>query len=134
MNTWHEPLLEVACRAPSGDNTQPWRFIVEYDTIALDIDPDKPFSEYGVDSILAQALVNTLNLEALGHLGQDQLDFVRRDVAGLSSDTPIVSYLPGEKDELKPGAAIFIAAAVKQPDGTLQAPRVNVGRGVAPPM
>lgn len=50
------------------------------------------------------------------------------------TDTPIVLYEPGEKSELKPGAAIFIAAAVKQPDGTLQAPRVNVGRGVAPPM
>lgn len=50
------------------------------------------------------------------------------------SDTPIVVYVPGEKSELKPGASIFIAAAVKQPDGTLQAPRVNVGRGVAPPM
>src|SRR4051812_26720253 len=50
------------------------------------------------------------------------------------SDTPIVIYVPGETSELKPGASIFIAAAVKQPDGTLQAPRVNVGRGVAPPM
>ncbi len=50
------------------------------------------------------------------------------------ADTPIVVYVPGEKSELKPGASIFIAAAVKQPDGTLQAPRVNVGRGVAPPM
>ena len=49
-------------------------------------------------------------------------------------DAPIVVYVPGEKSELKPGASIFIAAAVKQPDGTLQAPRVNVGRGVAPPM
>ena len=49
-------------------------------------------------------------------------------------DTPIVVYVPGEKSELKAGASIFIAAAVKQPDGTLQAPRVNVGRGVAPPM
>ena len=50
------------------------------------------------------------------------------------ADTPIVVYVPGEKSELKPGASIFIAAAVKQSDGTLQAPRVNVGRGVAPPM
>jgi hypothetical protein len=50
------------------------------------------------------------------------------------TDTPIVVYVPGEKSELKPGASIFIAAAVKQPDGTLQAPRVNVGRDVAPPM
>ena len=50
------------------------------------------------------------------------------------ADTPIVIYVPGEKSELKPGAAIFIAAATKQPDGTLLTPRVNVGRGVAPPM
>jgi len=50
------------------------------------------------------------------------------------TDAPIVVYVPGEKSELKPGASIFIAAAVKQPDGTLQAARVNVGRGVAPPM
>jgi hypothetical protein len=50
------------------------------------------------------------------------------------ADTPIVVYVPGEKSELKPGASIFIAAAIKQPDGSLQAPRVNVGRGVAPPM
>jgi 3',5'-cyclic AMP phosphodiesterase CpdA len=42
------------------------------------------------------ALVNTLSLEKLGHLGSDQLDFVRKDVAGLSSDTPIVvfSHIP----------------------------------------
>ena len=42
------------------------------------------------------ALVNTLNLKKLGHLGTDQLDFVKKDVAGLSSDTPIVvfSHIP----------------------------------------
>ena len=51
------------------------------------------------------------------------------------STTPIVSYTATDKSELKPGAKIFIAAATKQPDGTLQTPRVNVGRdGVAPPM
>ena len=47
---------------------------------------------------------------------------------------PIVLYVPGEVSELKPGAKIFVSAATKQPDGSLQAPRVNVGRGVAPPM
>lgn len=47
---------------------------------------------------------------------------------------PIVAYVPGEVGELKAGARIFISAANKQPDGTLQAARVNVGRGVAPPM
>ena len=49
-------------------------------------------------------------------------------------DVPIVSFAPGDKDELKPGAKIFISAAIKQPDGTLQAPRVAVGRGITPPM
>ncbi|SNQ47382.1 Metallophosphoesterase [Frankia canadensis] len=41
-------------------------------------------------------LVNTFTLEALGHLGADQIDFVRKDVAGLSADTPIVvfSHIP----------------------------------------
>src|SRR5262245_39833454 len=47
---------------------------------------------------------------------------------------PIVLYVPGEASELKPGAKIFVSAASKQPDGTLLTPRVNVGRGVAPPM
>jgi hypothetical protein len=50
------------------------------------------------------------------------------------AETPIVVYAAGEKSELRPGAAIFISAATKQPDGTLTTPRVNVGRGVAPPM
>jgi 3',5'-cyclic AMP phosphodiesterase CpdA len=51
------------------------------------------FDTHGVHFI---ALVNTLNLESLGHLGNEQIDFVRRDVKGLSSDTPIVvfSHIP----------------------------------------
>ncbi|MEY9873256.1 Icc protein [Streptacidiphilus sp. MAP12-33] len=51
------------------------------------------FDTHGVHFI---ALVNTLSLEKLGHLGTEQIDFVRRDVAGLSSDTPIVvfSHIP----------------------------------------
>jgi hypothetical protein len=52
----------------------------------------------------------------------------------VSPDTPIVTYSPGTKDELKPGAPVFISNATKQPDGTLTSARVNVGRGVAPPM
>jgi hypothetical protein len=49
-------------------------------------------------------------------------------------DVPIVAFAAGDKDELKPGAKIFIGASIKQPDGTLQAPRVAVGRGITPPM
>jgi hypothetical protein len=53
----------------------------------------------------------------------------------VTPDTPIVTYMPSDKTELKPGVKIFIAAATKQPDGTLQAPRVNFGKdGLNPPM
>lgn len=42
------------------------------------------------------ALINTLNLRKLGHLGVDQLEFVRKDVSRLPSDTPIIvfSHIP----------------------------------------
>jgi len=51
---------------------------------------------FDVKGVHVIALVNTLALEKLGHLGADQLDFIRKDVAGLSSDTPIVvfSHIP----------------------------------------
>jgi len=49
-------------------------------------------------------------------------------------DTPIVGYVPGDKNDLKAGVKIFIAAARKQPDGTLQAPRINYEKDVPPPM
>ena len=50
--------------------------------------------------------------------------------------TPIVTFLVGDKSELKPGGAkIIIFGAVKKDDGTLEANRVNVGRdGITPPM
>jgi hypothetical protein len=49
--------------------------------------------------------------------------------------TPIVTFLPGDKSELKPGAKIIIFGAAKKDDGTLEANRVNVGRdGITPPM
>ena len=49
-------------------------------------------------------------------------------------DVPIVTFVPGDKSELKAGAAIFVAGAKQQPDGTLLAPRIGVGRGIVPPM
>jgi hypothetical protein len=52
----------------------------------------------------------------------------------VTPETPIVTYAPGTKDELKPGAAIYITAAAKEADGTLSAGRINVGRGIVPPM
>lgn len=51
---------------------------------------------FDIAGVHVMGLVNTLNLKNLGHLGQDQLDWVQKDVAGLSSDTPIIvfSHIP----------------------------------------
>lgn len=46
----------------------------------------------------------------------------------------VVSFQPTDKSELKPGAQVFVNSQ-KQPDGSLTAPRVNVGlKGQVPPM
>jgi len=50
------------------------------------------------------------------------------------ADTVIYTYADGSAADFKPGARVFITGATKQPDGTLMTARINVGRGVAPPM
>jgi hypothetical protein len=50
-------------------------------------------------------------------------------------DTPIVTFVAGDKSEVKPGVKIIIFGAAKKDDGTLEAARVNIGRdGITPPM
>jgi hypothetical protein len=51
----------------------------------------------------------------------------------LTPETVVVSYVPGNKEDLTPGTKIFVSAAKKQPDGTLQAPRITYGRNGAGP-
>src|SRR5262245_32410801 len=48
-------------------------------------------------------------------------------------DVPIVTYVIGDKTDLKSGAAFTILAATKKPDGSLETARVNVGRDGAVP-
>jgi hypothetical protein len=52
----------------------------------------------------------------------------------VSPETPVVTYVPGDRSDLKPGAKII--AFVKQlPDGSFESSRVSVGRdGLTPPM
>jgi len=50
-------------------------------------------------------------------------------------DTPIVTFVAGDKSDVKAGSKIIIFGAVKKDDGMLEANRVNVGRdGITPPM
>jgi hypothetical protein len=52
----------------------------------------------------------------------------------ISPDTPIVTFVPGEKSELKAGARV-IAFIKPMPDGSFETGRVSVGRdGITPPM
>jgi hypothetical protein len=49
--------------------------------------------------------------------------------------TRIVTFVAGDRRELEPGAKIFIAAARRRDDGTLEAQSIAVGRdGLPPPM
>ena len=52
----------------------------------------------------------------------------------VSPDTPVVTYVPASKSDLKAGAKV-IAAMKKLPDGSFETNRVSVGRdGLTPPM
>jgi hypothetical protein len=52
----------------------------------------------------------------------------------VASDTPVVTYVPADKSDLKAGAKV-IAFMKKLPDGSFETNRVSVGRdGLTPPM
>jgi hypothetical protein len=52
----------------------------------------------------------------------------------VSQETPVVTYVPADKSDLKPGAKV-IAFMKKLPDGSFETNRVSVGRdGLTPPM
>src|SRR6266851_3405327 len=52
----------------------------------------------------------------------------------VSAETPVVTYVPADKSDLKAGAKV-IAFMKKLPDGSFETNRVNIGRdGLTPPM
>jgi hypothetical protein len=46
----------------------------------------------------------------------------------VTPQTVVVTYEFGKREEIQPGTKIFVAAAKKQPDGTLLTPRITYGR------
>jgi hypothetical protein len=91
---------------------------------AWDLMPQSTMTNATVSDIVAKVQGHTLTLK----FKEGEKTFA------VTPETVIVTYVPGDKAELKPGAKVFIAAATKQPDGSLEAPRINVGRNVDPPM
>jgi hypothetical protein len=51
----------------------------------------------------------------------------------VTPQTVVVTYEIGKREEIQPGTKIFVSAAKKQPDGTLQTPRITYGRNGAGP-
>jgi len=89
-----------------------------------DYKPKSTMPNGTVDASVAKVSGSTMTLKYKE--GEKKID--------VTPETVIVMYTPGSKDELKPGAKIYIPGAEKQADGTLMTGRVNVGRDVAPPM
>jgi hypothetical protein len=53
----------------------------------------------------------------------------------VTPETQVVSYVVGDKSDLKPGIKIFVGGAKKGADGTWTTPRVTYGKdGLTPPM
>jgi len=46
----------------------------------------------------------------------------------VTPQTVVVTYAMGKREEIGPGTRIFVSAAKKQADGTLQTPRITYGR------
>jgi hypothetical protein len=97
----------------TGEGHRPW-----------DLKPQSTMTNATVEQMVTAVGDHTLTLKYKG--GEKKI------VAG--PDCPVVTYAPASKSDLKPGAKIFINAATKEPDGTLQVSRINVGRDTAPPM
>jgi hypothetical protein len=52
----------------------------------------------------------------------------------ITPETVIAAIAPGNADDLMPGAGVVVFAAQPQPDGTITARSISVGRDVAPAM
>ena len=90
-----------------------------------DLRPKSTMTNANVDQVVTAVDGQTLTLKYKDG---------RRKRILVPADTPIVAYVRGDNNDLKPGAKVFIAA-IKQPDGTLQGRAWRVGRdGVTPPM
>jgi uncharacterized protein YwbE len=97
----------------TGEGDRPW-----------DLVPESTMTNATVTDVVTKADAHSLTLK----FKEGEKTF------SVPPGTPIVTFAPGDRTDLKPGAKVFIVAAMKQPDGTFQTGRINVGRGIDPPM
>jgi hypothetical protein len=91
---------------------------------AWDLTPDSLMTNATVAGVASAAQGQALKVTYKG--GESEII--------VAPNTPVVTFAPGDASLLKPGAAVFIGA-LKKPDGSLSAARVNAEKdGVKPPM
>lgn len=92
---------------------------------AWDLEPDSSMTNGTVANAVTEAEGHTLTLSYDG--GTEKK-------ITIAEGTPIVTFASATKDDLKPGATVFVPAD-KAADGTLSTGRIVVGtKGVVPPM
>jgi hypothetical protein len=96
-----------------GEGFRPW-----------DLAPESTMTNANVEATVAAADGRMLTLK--------YKDGEKRIV--VPDGIPIVAFAAGDVKDLTPGAQVFVGAAKRLPDGTLETTRVNVGKGIAPPM
>jgi hypothetical protein len=94
----------------TGEGHYPW-----------DLQPQSTMTNANVEQIVSAVDGRTLTLK--------YKDGEKKITVG--PNTPIVTYVPGDKSDIKPGAKVFIVA-VKQADGTLQGRAWRFGRDTPP--
>ena len=92
---------------------------------------------YAWDLAPGSMMTNATIAEAVDKVDGRTLTLKHKDGVtqiAVPQDVPVVTFAPGDRSLLMPGAGIMVSAA-KQPDGTMTANRVLVGKdGIKPPM
>lgn len=98
----------------TGEGHRPW-----------DLKPESTMTNANVEAAVSGVNAQTLTMKYKGG----------EKTVVVTPETAVVTYAPGDQAEVKPGTKIFIAAAEKKPDGTLQTQRITYGKdGLVPPM
>lgn len=97
----------------TGEGSRPW-----------DLKPNSSMTNATVSESVVSNDGHTLLVKYKG--GEKKVD--------VTPETAVVTFVPGDKSELKPGAKV-IAFMKQLPDGSFETSRVSVGRdGITPPM
>ena len=112
--TAQEVLLFPEAARGTGEGHRPW-----------DLSANSTMTNANVDAVVTGAAGNVLTLK----YKDGSVKVV------VPPGTPLVTMVPGARDDLKPGQTVFVGAATRAADGALSTRRVTVSKdGVVPPM